>query len=110
MALVWPRPLGPMGLLPAVSSRMLVITSLRPDVPVTICSAHAPHSDREAAEFWRALKRHCTGAYLAAKTLMAASSTSRPRRRSCGPSLLLCQTCDAASRCCKSASLPVAAF
>ena len=30
---------------------------------------------------------------------MAASSTSRPRRRSCGPCLHFCQTCDAASRC-----------
>ena len=37
------------------------------------------------------------GVSLAVKTLMAVSSTSRPHRRSCGPSLLLCQTCGAAS-------------
>ncbi|OLP97834.1 hypothetical protein AK812_SmicGene19789 [Symbiodinium microadriaticum] len=39
--------------------RCLVLTCIRQDFPITVCSAHGPHADRpdiEAEQFWRALR------------------------------------------------------
>ena len=39
--------------------RCLVLTCIRPDFPITVCSAHGPHADRpdiEAEHFWRDLR------------------------------------------------------
>ena len=41
------------------SPRMIVITCTDPRLPVTVCSAHAPHAERpdaEATRFWQDLK------------------------------------------------------
>ena len=39
--------------------RILLITSINPNFPISVCAAHAPHSDRpdsEAEAFWRELR------------------------------------------------------
>ena len=43
----------------ASSPRCMVVVSNRPDFPVCVCAAHAPHADRpdsEATQFWRHLR------------------------------------------------------
>ena len=43
----------------ASSPRILVVTCIDPRLPLTVCSAHAPHADRpssEAAAFWHELR------------------------------------------------------